>query len=149
MGAHDHRAAAHPSSSSLAAAGTAGLARRHTAPLPLAWLIALAWVVAAGVVALLTAGAWLLLDTPAWEPPEVLRPRDLDAVALLVINYRRQRTTEAENDRAWGPFDVVERRALLKRRTEGTSIDPTGDEVLAVFSKDDIMSTTDLRLFSH
>ncbi|NYI99189.1 hypothetical protein HNR12_005466 [Streptomonospora nanhaiensis] len=98
----------------LAAAGTAGLARRRAAPLPLAWLIALAWVVAAGVVAALTAGAWLLLDTPAWEPPEVLRPRDLDAVAtrafaivaglgavaLLVINYRRQRTTEAENDRA-------------------------------------------------
>ncbi|RCV50507.1 pentapeptide repeat-containing protein, partial [Marinitenerispora sediminis] len=97
----------------LAALGGYGLRRGRIASMRLARLILVAWVVAAGAVALMTLGAWILLGTPAWDPPDTLTPRALDAVAtrafgivaglggvaLLIISYRRQRATEAENRR--------------------------------------------------
>ncbi|WP_067971019.1 pentapeptide repeat-containing protein [Nocardiopsis trehalosi] len=100
------------------AAATAGLVRlrrsRGGEPVGLAWVIAGAWAVAALVIAALTAGAWWLLGAPGWNPPDHLTPRALDqittrafavvaglgGVAFLVIGYRRQRTTEAEDARA-------------------------------------------------
>jgi uncharacterized protein YjbI with pentapeptide repeats len=97
----------------LLTAGIAGLNRRRTTPVRLVWLILSAWAVAAGAVALMTGLAWLALDTPQWIPPEELTPRGLDSiatrafaivaglggVALLVISYRRQRTTETSDQR--------------------------------------------------
>lgn len=97
----------------LLAAGVVGLNRDRTQPLRLVWLILAAWLVAATAVAALTAFAWWLLGTPTWTPPDTLTPADLDAiatrafaviaglggVALLVISYRRQRTTESTDQR--------------------------------------------------
>ncbi|WP_433701109.1 pentapeptide repeat-containing protein [Nocardiopsis sp. CA-288880] len=96
------------------AAGVRRAARRRSSPIRLAWLILIAWLVAAGLVAALTAIAWFLLGTPTWSPPGSLSARSLDAiatrafaivaglggVALLVIHYRRQRTTEEDAKRA-------------------------------------------------
>jgi uncharacterized protein YjbI with pentapeptide repeats len=96
------------------AAGLVGVNWKRTAPVRLFWLILAAWSLAAGAVAAMTALAWLVLDTPQWTPPGDLTPRNLDAiatrafaivaglggVALLVIAYRRQRTTEADAQRA-------------------------------------------------
>ncbi|MES0838448.1 pentapeptide repeat-containing protein [Nocardiopsis tropica] len=95
------------------AAGVAGARTRRVSPVRLVWLILLAWLVAAGLIAALTGLAWVLLDAPRWLPPENLTPRNLDAiatrafaivaglggVALLVIAYRRQRTTESGEER--------------------------------------------------
>lgn len=92
----------------LVVVGTAGVNWKRIRPPRLIWLILAAWAVTATLVASLTGLAWLLLDTPTWEPPNVLSPRALDTiatrafaivaglggVALLVISYRRQRTTE-------------------------------------------------------
>ncbi|RNL84214.1 pentapeptide repeat-containing protein [Halostreptopolyspora alba] len=71
-------------------------------------VIVAAWAVAVVVVALISAGTWAVLGFPPPELPEALAPRDMDAIAtrafavvaglggtaLLVIHYRRQRTTE-------------------------------------------------------
>ncbi len=92
----------------LLAAGMAGMNWKRTSPVRLVWLILAAWAVATGMVAAMTTLAWLVLDTPQWKPPGELTPENLDAiatrafaivaglggVALLVIAYRRQRTTE-------------------------------------------------------
>ncbi|MEU0490808.1 pentapeptide repeat-containing protein [Nocardiopsis sp. NPDC006139] len=78
------------------------------------WLILGAWVVAIGAVAGMVVLIWLVLGTPGIDLPAELSPRALDAiatrafavvaglggVALLVIHYRRQRTTEADAVRA-------------------------------------------------
>ncbi|MFD3685451.1 pentapeptide repeat-containing protein [Nocardiopsis sp. NPDC058631] len=96
------------------ATGVVGVNWKRTAPVRLAWLMLAAWALAAGTVAAMTALAWLVLDTPQWKPPGELTPKSLDAiatrafaivaglggVALLVIAYRRQRTTEADAGRA-------------------------------------------------
>lgn len=98
----------------LLVAGVARTAARRTTPIRLLWLILVAWLIALGLVAALTSAAWLILGTPTWDPPAALSPRSLDAiatrafaivaglggVALLVINYRRQRTTEDDAKRA-------------------------------------------------
>ncbi|MFE3460030.1 pentapeptide repeat-containing protein [Nocardiopsis aegyptia] len=77
-------------------------------------VIAVAWAVVVVVVALLVTAAWWVMGAPRPLLPEQLPPRTLDAIAtrafavvaglgaaaLLVISYRRQRTTEAENARA-------------------------------------------------
>ncbi len=97
----------------LLAAGVVGVNWKRITPVRLVWLILATWTVAAGAVAAMTALAWLVLDTPQWKPPGELTPKDLDAiatrafaivaglggVALLVIAYRRQRTTEAGEER--------------------------------------------------
>ncbi|MFD3685452.1 pentapeptide repeat-containing protein [Nocardiopsis sp. NPDC058631] len=78
------------------------------------WLILAAWAVAIGSVAGMVVLIWLVLGTPGLDLPRDLSPRALDAiatrafavvaglggVALLVIHYRRQRTTEADAERA-------------------------------------------------
>ncbi|MFD6095037.1 pentapeptide repeat-containing protein [Nocardiopsis flavescens] len=65
------------------------------------------------VVALLVTGAWWMMGAPAMDFPDTVPPRALDALAtrafaivaglgaaaLLVIHYRRQRTTEADTER--------------------------------------------------
>ncbi|MGW8528488.1 MULTISPECIES: pentapeptide repeat-containing protein [Nocardiopsidaceae] len=95
------------------AAGVVGTNWKRTSPIRLIWLILAAWLMAAVAIAALTGLAWLLLDGPAWKPPEDLTARHLEAittrafamvaglggVALLVIAYRRQRTTEAGEQR--------------------------------------------------
>lgn len=77
-------------------------------------LILTAWVVAIGAVAGMVVLIWLVLGTPGLDLPTALSPKALDAigtrafavvaglggVALLVIHYRRQRTTEADAVRA-------------------------------------------------
>ncbi|MGI5120081.1 pentapeptide repeat-containing protein [Marinactinospora thermotolerans] len=97
-----------------ASAGLARLRGERDGPVWLGRLILGAWAVAVGVVAALVVGAWWVLGTPTWDPPATLTPKALDSiatrafaivaglggVALLVINYRRQRTTEAEDARA-------------------------------------------------
>jgi uncharacterized protein YjbI with pentapeptide repeats len=71
-------------------------------------LITVAWTIAIGAVALMAFLVWFLLGGPGLDLPQELSPRDLDAiatrtfavvaglggVALLVISYRRQRSTE-------------------------------------------------------
>ncbi|QKW32467.1 pentapeptide repeat-containing protein (plasmid) [Nocardiopsis flavescens] len=78
------------------------------------WLILAAWAVAIAAVAGMVVLIWLVLGTPGLDLPTDLSPRALDAiatrafavvaglggVALLVIHYRRQRTTEADAERA-------------------------------------------------
>ncbi|CAL9621925.1 hypothetical protein SUDANB121_05868 (plasmid) [Nocardiopsis dassonvillei] len=95
------------------AAGVVGTNWNRTSPIHLAWLILVAWTVAAGAVAALTGLAWLLLDSPNWKPPADLTPQGLDSiatrafavvaglggVALLMIAYRRQRTNETGDRR--------------------------------------------------
>ncbi|WP_017589457.1 pentapeptide repeat-containing protein [Nocardiopsis ganjiahuensis] len=95
------------------------LLRTHTEPgrpneARLWLLISLAWAVAIGAVALMAFLVWFILGTPGLDLPDELSPRALDAiatrafavvaglggVALLVIHYRRQRTTEADAVRA-------------------------------------------------
>jgi uncharacterized protein YjbI with pentapeptide repeats len=77
-------------------------------------LISIAWAVVIGAVALMACLVWFFLGTPGLDLPAELSPRALDAiatrafavvaglggVALLVIHYRRQRTTEADAVRA-------------------------------------------------
>ncbi|GAA4942977.1 hypothetical protein GCM10023224_26960 [Streptomonospora halophila] len=77
-------------------------------------LIALAWCAVAAMVAVLTGGAWWIMGAPTARFPSELPPASLDAIAtrafaivaglggaaLLVISYRRQRTTEADGARA-------------------------------------------------
>jgi hypothetical protein len=108
------RAAAAGVCALLLTAGVVGVNRKHTAPVRLLWLILAAWALAAGAVAAMTTLAWLVLGAPQWTPPGDLTPQNLDAiatrafaivaglggVALLVIAYRRQRTTEADAGRA-------------------------------------------------
>ncbi|WP_017584279.1 pentapeptide repeat-containing protein, partial [Nocardiopsis valliformis] len=79
----------------------------------LRWLILAAWLVAIGAVAGMVVLIWLVLGTPGLDLPTDLSPRALDAiatrafavvaglggVALLVIHYRRQRTTETAEER--------------------------------------------------
>ncbi|MEU1899524.1 pentapeptide repeat-containing protein [Nocardiopsis dassonvillei] len=97
----------------LLAAGVVGVNWKRTAPVRLIWLILAAWALAAVAVAAMTALAWLVLGAPQWTPPGELTPQNLDAiatrafaivaglggVALLVIAYSRQRTTEAGEER--------------------------------------------------
>ncbi|MEU3139545.1 pentapeptide repeat-containing protein [Nocardiopsis alba] len=97
----------------LLAAGVVGSNWRRSSPIRLMRLILVAWLVAAIAVVALTGLAWLVLDTPGWKPPENLAARHLEAittrafaivaglggVALLVIAYRRQRTTETGEQR--------------------------------------------------
>ncbi|MGW9351751.1 pentapeptide repeat-containing protein [Nocardiopsis flavescens] len=78
------------------------------------WLILAAWAAAIAAVAGMVVLIWLVLGTPGLDLPADLSPRALDAiatrafavvaglggVALLVIHYRRQRTTEADAVRA-------------------------------------------------
>ncbi|MFD6094765.1 pentapeptide repeat-containing protein [Nocardiopsis flavescens] len=83
-------------------------------PVRLWWLILAAWAVAIGTVAAIVFSIWLVLDTPGLGTlPRNLSPQALDSiatrafavvaglggVALLVINYRRQRTTEQDSQR--------------------------------------------------
>ncbi|QKW32468.1 pentapeptide repeat-containing protein (plasmid) [Nocardiopsis flavescens] len=77
------------------------------------WLILAAWAVVIAAVAGMVVLIWLVLGTPGLDLPTDLSPRALDAiatrafavvaglggVALLVIAYRRQRTTEAGEER--------------------------------------------------
>ena len=95
------------------AAGVVGVNWKRTTPVRLVWLILIAWIIAVGMVAGMTVLAWLVLDSPQWKPPEALTPQNLDAiatrafaivaglggVALLVIAYRRQRSTENVEER--------------------------------------------------
>ncbi len=95
------------------ATGVVGVNWKRTSPIRLIWLLLSAWLVASVAVAVLTGLAWLMLDAPGWKPPENLSPRHLEAitirafaivaglggVALLVIAYRRQRTTETGEER--------------------------------------------------
>ncbi|MFD7365875.1 pentapeptide repeat-containing protein [Nocardiopsis alba] len=95
------------------ATGVVGVNWKRTTPVRLAWLILVAWMLAVGMVAGMTVLAWLVLDSPQWKPPEALTPQNLDAiatrafaivaglggVALLVIAYRRQRSTENGEER--------------------------------------------------
>ncbi|MET9795047.1 pentapeptide repeat-containing protein [Nocardiopsis alba] len=95
------------------ATGVVGVNWKRTAPVRLVWLILVAWALAVGMVAGMTVLAWLVLDSPQWKPPEALTPQNLDAiatrafaivaglggVALLVIAYRRQRSTENGEER--------------------------------------------------
>ncbi|NYH51378.1 uncharacterized protein YjbI with pentapeptide repeats [Nocardiopsis arvandica] len=97
----------------LLSAGMLGMRWKRTAPLRLFWLILAAWAVALIAVAAFIILAWLMLGTPGWKPPTDLTPRSMDAiatrafaivaglggVALLVISYRRQRTTENNEQR--------------------------------------------------
>ncbi|RKS09144.1 pentapeptide repeat protein [Nocardiopsis sp. Huas11] len=78
------------------------------------WLIIAAWAVAISAVAAMVLLIWLVLGLPGLDSPSELSPRAMDAiatrsfavvaglggVALLVIHYRRQRTTEADAERA-------------------------------------------------
>ncbi|WP_238543881.1 pentapeptide repeat-containing protein [Nocardiopsis alba] len=95
------------------ATGVVGVNWKRTTPVRLVWLILVAWALAVGMVAGMTILAWLVLDSPQWKPPEALTPQNLDAiatrafaivaglggVALLVIAYRRQRSTENGEER--------------------------------------------------
>ncbi|MGW5877788.1 pentapeptide repeat-containing protein [Nocardiopsis terrae] len=97
----------------LVTAGVLVRAQRQT-PVRLWWLILVAWMVAIGAVAGMVVLIWFILGTPGLDLPTDLSPRALDAigtrafavvaglggVALLVIHYRRQRTTEADAARA-------------------------------------------------
>ncbi|MFW6641612.1 pentapeptide repeat-containing protein [Nocardiopsis algeriensis] len=112
------RAAVAGTGAVLLAAGVVGVnwrpASERASPVRLFWLVLAAWTVAVGAVAAMVGLAWLVLDTPQWRPPQELTPKHLDAiatrafavvaglggVALLVISYRRQRTTEADAERA-------------------------------------------------
>lgn len=87
--------------------------RRQAAQARLGSLIAIAWAAVIAIVVLLVAGAWWVMGAPEPDFPSTLRPRALDALAtrafaivaglgaaaLLVIHYRRQRTTEADAER--------------------------------------------------
>ncbi|MEU3305597.1 pentapeptide repeat-containing protein [Nocardiopsis sp. NPDC055551] len=100
----------------VAALGIAAVLIRpqQSASVRLWWLILAAWAVAIGAVAAMVLLVWLILGTPGLDVPAVLPPRALDAiatrsfaivaglggVALLAIHYRRQRTTEADAERA-------------------------------------------------
>ncbi|SHK91998.1 Pentapeptide repeat-containing protein, partial [Nocardiopsis flavescens] len=82
--------------------------------LQLGGLILAAWTVASLAVAVITLLIWHALGAPPLEPVTELSPRDVNSiatrafaviaglggVALLVISYRRQRTTEADGQRA-------------------------------------------------
>ncbi|XKK37270.1 pentapeptide repeat-containing protein [Nocardiopsis sp. ARC36] len=86
---------------------------KRASPVRLIWLILASWLLATATIVTLTGLAWLLLGTPQWQPPRDLTPRHLEAittrafaivaglggVALLVIAYRRQRTTETGEQR--------------------------------------------------
>jgi uncharacterized protein YjbI with pentapeptide repeats len=100
-------------------------------------LIALAWAAVVVIVGLLVTGTWWLMGAPALGFPDTLPPRALDtlatrafavvagfgAAALLVIHYRRQRTTEADAER-----DV----AKLFTDTFDSASDKLGSEHAAV-----------------
>ncbi|RKS06696.1 pentapeptide repeat protein [Nocardiopsis sp. Huas11] len=76
-------------------------------------VIAVAWIVVAALVALIVTGTWWVMGSPQPLMPDQLPPRALDAIAtrafavvaglgaaaLLVISYRRQRTTERGDQR--------------------------------------------------
>lgn len=135
----------------LLAIGMAGANRVRSSPVRLLWLILAAWAVATCAVVIMTALAWLFMDTPRWQSPEELTPRALDAiatrafaivaglggVALLVIHYRRQRTTEADAVRAEAANARAERaaeREVAKLFTERftTASEQLGSEHAAV-----------------
>ncbi|WP_017590802.1 pentapeptide repeat-containing protein [Nocardiopsis ganjiahuensis] len=77
-------------------------------PVWLGWLVIAAWALAIAAVAGIVLVVWLILDSPGMDAVPQLSPQQLDAiatrafavvaglggVALLVIAYRRQRTTE-------------------------------------------------------
>ncbi|QKW32558.1 pentapeptide repeat-containing protein (plasmid) [Nocardiopsis flavescens] len=126
------------------AAGVAGVNWQRASPVRLAWLILAAWLIAGGAVAALTALAWLVLGTPGLEVPADLTPRALDAiatrafaivaglggVALLVIAYRRQRTTEADAERAEAAAEREDTKLFHERFT--TAYSDLGSEHAAV-----------------
>ena len=94
-------------------AAAVGLARPFSKSPELGWLILLAWAVAIAAVTGIVLIVWLILGFPGLEEVPQLSPKDLDAiatrafaivaglggVALLVISYRRQRTTENGEER--------------------------------------------------
>ncbi|GAA1100184.1 pentapeptide repeat-containing protein [Nocardiopsis metallicus] len=117
----------------------------------LASVIGVAWAVAIGLVTLIVAGAWWVMGAPTPLPPDQLPPRALDSiatrafavvaglggVALLVIHYRRQRTTEADAVRAEAANVRAERasdRETTKLFTERftTASEQLGSEHAAV-----------------
>ena len=97
----------------LVAAVVLGRSSIRASPPWLGWLILLAWAVAIAAVTGIVLVVWLILGFPGLEEVPHLSPKDLDAiatrafaivaglggVALLVISYRRQRTTEADAER--------------------------------------------------
>lgn len=128
----------------LLTAGVVGVNWKRTSPVGLFWLVLAAWTVAVGTIAAMTGLAWLVLDTPQWQPPEELTPKNLDAiatrafaivaglggVALLVISYRRQRTTEANAQLA---EEAAEREvSKLFTDTFDSASDKLGSEHAAV-----------------
>ncbi|WP_304454752.1 pentapeptide repeat-containing protein [Nocardiopsis sp. YSL2] len=92
----------------------------------------------------MTGLAWLVLETPRWEPPDDLTPKGLEAittrafaivaglggVALLVIAYRRQRAVEAEAQRA--ELTVVREDTKLFNERFTTAYSELGSEHAAV-----------------
>jgi uncharacterized protein YjbI with pentapeptide repeats len=109
--------------------------RERTAQARLGTLIAAAWAAVIVLVAVLAAGAWWVTGAPAWQPIDSLTPRHLDAIAtrafaivaglggaaLLVIHYRRQRTTEAENVRAELAVQREDTKLFTDRFTAATA----------------------------
>jgi uncharacterized protein YjbI with pentapeptide repeats len=113
-------------------------------PIWLGWVVLGSWVIAIATIAGMVLAIWLALGSPnlAWNGQ--LSPRSLDAiatrafavvaglggVALLVINYRRQRTTEADAQRA---EETAEREvAKLFTDTFDSASDKLGSEHAAV-----------------
>ncbi|MEV6819192.1 pentapeptide repeat-containing protein [Nocardiopsis dassonvillei] len=108
------------------------------------WLILTAWAVAIAAVAGMVVLVWFVLGTPRLTLPAELSPRALDAiatrvfavvaglggVALLVIHYRRQRTTEADAERA----EQAAAREIAKLFTDtfDSASDKLGSEHAAV-----------------
>lgn len=128
------------------AAGQATRRFRRARPLQprLGTLIGLAWVAVATLVAVLAGGAWWLMGAPALDFPASLTPAALDAIAtrafavvaglggaaLLVISYRRQRSTEAEDARANLALAREDTRLFTERFT--TASEQLGSEHPAV-----------------
>ncbi len=91
-------------------------------------VISATWAAVLAIVVGMVTGVWWLLGAPLPEPPPEfsLRLADqlvtrafaviagLGAAALLVINYRRQRTTEAEDRRA----ELTEKREVSRLFTD-------------------------------
>ncbi|TDQ50751.1 pentapeptide repeat-containing protein [Actinorugispora endophytica] len=90
--------------------GTPRRLRERVGRARLGSVIVAAWAVVIAVVALIVVGAWWVMGAPRPLFPDRLPPKALDAIAtrafavvaglgaaaLLVISYRRQRTTEEE-----------------------------------------------------